>query len=151
MIYKIDLGDLNERTEIVKLLKVSYLIEAKLINYYDIPGLSEDEEKILDSNETFYGYKLDGILAGIISYNVIGKVLDIHRLAVHPKHFKRGIATTLLKETENINSNVTKLIVSTGRENLPACEFYVKLGFKKTGEKEVAKGLIITNFEKMMG
>lgn len=150
MIYKIDLSDFNVRTEIVKLLKVSYLVEAKLINFYDIPGLSEDEEKILESNETFYGFKTDSILSGIISYKVIGNVLDIHRLAVHPRYFKRGIATALIKETESANSDITKFIVSTGKENLPACEFYEKLGFKKTGEKEVAKGLIISNFEKMM-
>ncbi|HRQ29404.1 MAG TPA: GNAT family N-acetyltransferase [Saprospiraceae bacterium] len=150
MIYKIDLNDSDKSKEIVSLLKASYIVEAKLIHYFDIPGLSDDEEKIRNSNETFYGFKQDGSLAGIISYKSYGQILDIHRLAVHPNHFRKGIASALLLEAEKINSNVRKIIVSTGRENLPACKFYEKLGFKKTGEKEVAKGLIISNFEKLL-
>ncbi len=84
MIYKIDIENLGERSEIVKLLKESYLIEARLINFYDIPGLRDDEEKIRKSGESFYGYTSDGKLAGIISFKIDDSVLDIHRVAVHP-------------------------------------------------------------------
>jgi ribosomal protein S18 acetylase RimI-like enzyme len=151
MIYKIDIENFNERSEIVKLLKESYLIEARLINFYEIPGLLEDEEKIRKSGETFYGYKSDGKLAGIISFKIDDSVLDIHRVAVHPVYFKRGIASIMVKEIETIGSPLSKIIVSTAKENIPACNLYGKLGFAKVGEKEVEEGLIISVFEKLVG
>lgn len=151
MIYRIDIENWGERSEIVKLLKESYMVEARLINFYDIPGLLDDEEKILKSGETFFGYRIDGTLAGIISFKIEATVLDIHRVAVHPAYFSRGIATAMIREVEGIGSPLTRVIVSTAKANLPACNLYRKLGFSEAGEKQVAEGLIITIFEKLPG
>lgn len=150
MIVRLDTSNIRERSDIVRLMKESYLAEARLINFFDIPGLKDDEEDILHCGEIFFGYKIDNQLVGIISFKIIDTVLDIHRVAVDPLYFKRGIASEMIKEIESLRFNISKIIVSTGSENLPACKLYEKLGYKKTGEKAVADRLVIAQFEKIM-
>lgn len=148
MIHKLDIGSKKDRNEIIELQKASYLIEASWINCYDIPGLLDDDSKLLESKETFYGYRIDGMLEGIISYRILDNTLDIHRVAVDPKYFNRGIASDMIKHVENKVGKIERIIVSTGKENYPACRLYKKLGFDIVGETDIAEGLKIVNFEK---
>ena len=55
--------------------------------------------------------------------------LDIHRLIVHPNHFRRGIAQHLLEFVLKLELNAKSYIVQTGALNLPAIGLYQKLGF----------------------
>lgn len=151
MIYKIDMNNPIELIDIIQLQKASYLIEAELINFYQIPGLLDNERTLLESEETFYGYRREGILVGIISYKIHEKTLDIHRVAVHPNYFNQGIATVMLEEIENIVEAIDRIIVSTGKENYPACKLYEKSGYKLIGEMEVVDGLKMVVFEKKIG
>lgn len=148
MIHKLDINNRSIRLEIVELQRAGYLIEAALINYYEIPGLLEDENSLLETTEIFYGYRVDEKLVGIISYKIFDITLDIHRVVVHPDYFNRGIATDMLQRIENQLEEIKKITVSTGKENYPACKLYLKLGFKVIEEKEITKGLIIVDFEK---
>jgi len=134
--------------EVLTLQKISYAIEAEIIRSINIPLLKETIENLLKCNEEFYGYFIDGKLVGIISYKVRGEVLDIHRLAVHPQYFKRGIAKDLIEYVENTVSDVKKEIVSTGKDNYPAIKLYEKSGFKAVADRIVAKGVVITELEK---
>ncbi|OGO77965.1 MAG: hypothetical protein A2Y23_04445 [Clostridiales bacterium GWB2_37_7] len=147
MIKLLDNKDMETAKEIVKLQKASYIIEAELINFMQIPPLLEDPEDIISSQETYYGYYVGQDLAGIISYNIENDVLDICKVAVHPDFFKRGIATQLLKRMDE--KGIKKIIVSTGAKNSPAIRLYTSLGFTKTQESEVVKGLFIAHFEKI--
>jgi ribosomal protein S18 acetylase RimI-like enzyme len=148
MIKKLDLNDRETLKSILSLQFASYRIEADLIGFDEIPPLKDTEETLGASGETFYGYFVEETLAGIISYKVEDSVLDIHRVAVHPSFFKRGIAKKLLAHIEKENIWVDKIIVSTGTENKPAVELYLNNGFKKVRDIEVAKNFFITCFEK---
>lgn len=150
MIYLISLNTQAERQAVIRLQKASYAVEAALINCYDIPGLKDTEDSLLASEETFWGYKIDNTLVGMVSYKVIGMTLDIHRVVVDPRYFNRKVASTLISYIEAYTPNIDKIIVSTGKDNYPACKLYEKLGYLNTKEVEVAPGLIICQFEKQV-
>jgi len=150
MIKKLEIRNLDMRIKIEKLQKESYLVEARLINYFKIPGLIEDEKKLVESQEIFYGYIIDDQLLGIISYKLLNNIIDIHRLAILPNHFNKGIATSLIKNIEKLEIKTQKIIVSTGKKNYPACKLYEKLGYIKINETIIEDNLIINNYEKIL-
>ena len=140
----------NEKTakQIVDLQKKAYAMEAELIGFYDIPPMKETVEDVKRCDEIFYGYYEDDVLAGLISYKLEEEVLDIYRVAVRPEYFRRGIARQMVEFILTNNKGIRKAIVSTGLKNQPAVSLYLKLGFKKVREVEVAKDVYIACFEK---
>lgn len=75
-------------------------------------------------------------------------LVDIHRLAVHPKYFRKGIAQRLLDFIERDLKDWTMIVVSTGSKNEPAIKFYEKNGFLKTKETMIEDRLMITSLTK---
>jgi ribosomal protein S18 acetylase RimI-like enzyme len=148
MIKQLDIKENSTASAIESLQKASYLMEAKLINFYEIPPLKDTVFTIKQSDEIFYGFYIEESFCGLISYKVQEDLIDIHRIAVHPSHFRKGIAKQLIKHVEKINPNIKKIIVSTGAKNEPAVKLYHGLGFKKIREVEIEKGLCIVKFEK---
>ncbi|TWT16148.1 GNAT family N-acetyltransferase [Planomicrobium sp. CPCC 101079] len=120
----------------------AYRIEAELIGFDGIPPLKETVEDIQKSDETFIGFFEDE-LKGFISYKQEKKLIDIHRLVIHPDSFRQGIAskliTFLLSEFPGY-----KFIVTTGQANIPAKKLYVSLGFVEQKDFEVAPGIWCT-------
>lgn len=150
MIKKLNTKDIKTAEHIIDLQKKSYNVEAKLIDFYDIPPLKDTVNNIITCEETFYGYYQDNLLMGLISYKLEGDWLDIYRVAVHPEHFRKGIAGQMIDFIEDIDSGIRKITVSTGLKNLPAINLYLNCGFKKTHEIEVMKGVNIVSFEKIL-
>lgn len=148
MIKQIDLHNSNLVRELLALQKESYLVEAKLINFYEIPPLLETIEELIECEETFLGYFEGAQLAGAVSYTIEEDELTICRMVVHPDHFRKGIAQKLLTEVEISNPELNVFNVSTGRENPPAKNLYLKNGYKLISELEVVPELFISNFEK---
>lgn len=147
MIKKLDTKDIITVAKIVNLQKKSYIIEADLIDFYDIPPLRDSVESIMETEETFYGFMHGDILAGIISYKLEENTVDIHRVAVDPSFFRRGIAKQLIKYLEE-NVEAERIAVATGAKNYPAVNLYLSLGFKKIEESVVNGALLIAFFEK---
>lgn len=150
MLKKLDLTDVETAQQVLALQKASYKIEVQLIGFEEIPPLKETLPALQASGETFHGYFADGLLAGIISYKVEDRVLDIHRVAVHPRFFRRGIAGTLIDYAEKAEENIKSMVVCTGRENLPAVSLYRKKGFQKKRDMEIGRGIYLTEFEKLL-
>ena len=150
MIEKLNLKDLETAKSVLDLQIASYKIEAELIGFYEIPPLKDTIDSLKVCDEIFYGYRINGILAGIISYKIIENILDIHRVAIHPLFFRMGIAGKLLNFIEGLESNINKIVVSTGKENLPAVNLYLKNDYKKKNDIEISKDIYITEFEKVM-
>jgi len=69
-----------------------------------------------------------GYAAGI-TYNEEGHVISI---AVHPNFRRKGIATALLAQLIEFlkKKSVKKIILEVSIDNLPALNFYRKMGFK---------------------
>lgn len=149
MIKLLDHKNIESAEQIIKLQKASYIVEAELIGFMQIPPLVEIPEDIISSKEIYYGYFVKQDLAGIISYTIEKDVLDICKVAVHPDFFKRGIATELIKLVEQIDG-INSIIVSTGLKNSPAVKLYTSLGFVETHVCEVEKGVFTMNFEKQL-
>ncbi|WP_232311223.1 GNAT family N-acetyltransferase [Robertmurraya korlensis] len=147
-IRKLDVTNKEVAEILLKLQVPSYMVEAKLINFYDIPPLKDTVETLQNCGEEFFGYFIDDDLCGAIAYKMEEKTLDIHRLIVQPNHFRKGIANQLLSFIEEQVEGIDTIIVSTGSENKPAVEFYLNKGFTIEKLVQVNEQLSLTCFEK---
>jgi ribosomal protein S18 acetylase RimI-like enzyme len=134
--------------DVLKIQIPSYMVEAELIDYYEIPPLKDTVDTLQQCGETFYGYYLNDELSGVISIKIGKGIMDIHRLMIHPKHFRKGIARMLLEFIESNEEDFETIIVSTGTKNAPAINFYEKSGFSITEETRVTERLSLTSFKK---
>jgi ribosomal protein S18 acetylase RimI-like enzyme len=148
MIRLLDLNEIEIVRDILELQKASYIIEAELINFYDIPPLKDTIEAIKKCDEIFYGYYINESLAGIISYKISDKVLDIHRVAIHPRFFRLGVAGKLIAFIENLQLDINNIEVCTGKMNTPAVNLYLKNGYKEVKDIEIGEGIYLTLFKK---
>ena len=73
--------------------------------------------------------------------------VDIHRLVVAPRAFRRGVASALLDELDARYPD-RPILVSTGRDNAPALELYRRRGFTVVREREAIPGLWIAELER---
>jgi GNAT superfamily N-acetyltransferase len=140
---------LAERALLIQ--KLAYRIEAELIGFDGIPPLHETVEDLQASDETFLGYFVGEVLAGVISYAIEDYTLDIGRLVVHPEYFRRGIAQALVNAVETTDPTVQRIIVSTGALNTPARMFYEKQDYTHTGDVTLPEGVTISQYEKQLG
>lgn len=147
MISKLDHQNGNTAETIQKIQRAAYLIEAELMKFHGIPQLTESILKIQNSSEVFFGYWEQSRLLGVISYKIENGKVDIHRLAVIPDHFRKGIAGKLirflLREFQGMD-----FVVSTGKANVPAKNLYKIFGFLESKDFEVAPGVFCTSLEK---
>lgn len=148
LIRKIDISDRKNAKEILNIQIPSYNVEAKLIGFYDLPPLKDTVDKLQQCEETFFGYYLKGELCGAISIKVENDEIDVHRLIVHPNHFRKGIAQRLLDFIESMDG-IKTIKVATGHKNTPAISFYKKNEFQRVKEVEVNEKLSLTYFEKV--
>lgn len=148
MIRELDLHHPEILTDVFELQRASYIIEAQLIHFFDIPPLLETKKELKECGETFLGYFEGENLAGAISYTIEEDDLTICRMVVHPSHFRKGIAQKLLTRVEEENPDISTLNVSTGKDNPPAKNLYLKNGFNHVSDLEVISGLFISHFKK---
>jgi ribosomal protein S18 acetylase RimI-like enzyme len=142
MLKTINIQDISIAEKILKLQKSSYQIEADIIHYNKIPPLIE----LINSTETFVVYESQQEIIGFLSYQIQQQNVEICRLAIHPNHFKNGIATKLFNFLLTIK-NIKQYIVSTAEKNLPAITFYLKNGFVET-HKSTVDNLVLVHFVK---
>ncbi|MBD3108930.1 GNAT family N-acetyltransferase [Bacillus sp. AGMB 02131] len=151
MIKVLDISDQETARQVLRIQIPAYEVEAKLIQFDEIPSLLDTEESLAESGETFLGFFFDGNMQGVLSYCKENDYWLICRLVVHPSHFNRGIATELLqfflKEVREV-SDTGIVKVSTGTANLPAIALYKKFGFAERNTKEVAPGILVTQLIK---
>jgi ribosomal protein S18 acetylase RimI-like enzyme len=137
----LDLDDDATVAALVELQRASYAVEAELIGAPSLPPMRDTPETLRASGETFLGVHRDGRLAGVVSYKREGGTVDIHRLAVHPSAFRRGVASALLDALEAREAGVAHWTVGTGAGNLPARTLYERRGFAVTQERVVPGGI----------
>lgn len=134
--------------QIYQLQQAAYKVERDLIAYQDFPPLRVTAGDIQQEPDTFLGYWEAGELAGILSFTITSTLLDIGRLIVHPAHFRRGIASLLLRSAEGYATAGMQLTVSTAEKNLPAVALYQKHGYQCTQRTTLPDGLVLARFFK---
>lgn len=147
MIKKFDIRNTKNAKDLLTIQIPSYKVEAEIIGYDDIPPLKDTVNTLKQCGETFFGYYIKEELCAAISVKVIDNEVDIHRLIVHPDHFRKGIAQKLLTFIEG-QFDTMKITVATGSKNSPAVTLYMKNGFRITKEVQVNQYLSLTYFEK---
>jgi ribosomal protein S18 acetylase RimI-like enzyme len=120
-----------------------------VIGYYNLPPLKDTIHSLQQCEETFFAYYLQEELCGIISFKLDRTEIDLHRLIVHPSHFRKGIAQKLLDFVENMYE-VKSIRVMTGSKNTPAINFYLKNDFYKLQEVKIDEYLTLSYFRKYM-
>lgn len=147
-IREIDLGEGLTAVHVLQLQYEAYQMEAELIGSSEIPLLKETLDQLQASDEIFIGYYKHGILVAVLAYKVADREIDIHRMMVNPKYFRRGIARKLLEYLEQIELDVQTFIVATGAENKPAIRLYQELDYVYVNETVVTSGIRIVHFKK---
>ncbi|OIJ11120.1 GNAT family N-acetyltransferase [Anaerobacillus arseniciselenatis] len=149
MIKTIDISNRKHARDVLNVQIPSYKVEAEIIGSYEIPPLKDTVYNLQHCEETFIGYYKNEQLCGGISIKIVDEEVDIHRLIVHPNHFRKGIAQMLLNFIES-TFKVETIKVSTGSKNVPAVSFYKKNGFINIKEVMVKEQISITIFEKKL-
>ncbi len=133
--------------QIHSIFRLSYAVEAKLLNAIDFPPLKRPLNSYLKSNNMFFGYFENDELSGIIEIEYKNNRTDINSLVVHPLYFRRGVAIKLLEFVFN-RFDSQLFIVETGVNNKPAIKLYEKLGFKEVRQWDTKFGIRKTLFER---
>ena len=149
MIKIINISNRKDAKDVLNVQIPSYKVEAEIIGSYDIPPLKDTVNTLQNCDETFIGYYENEELCGVISIKLDDEEVDIHRLIIHPNHFRKGIAQLLLNFIES-KFEVETIKVTTGSKNAPAICFYKKNGFEDIKEVIVNEQLSLTLFEKKL-
>ncbi|MEW9556118.1 GNAT family N-acetyltransferase [Nonomuraea sp. NPDC050783] len=138
--------------ELLALQKAAYAVEAELIGDDRIPPLHESLAE-LRAQELRWLAAVDGERAaggrgrpvGAVAWEESIDEIDINRLVVHPSAARRGFGRALV-EAVLARAGGRRVVVSTGRDNVPARRLYEGLGFTLLGETEVIPSLWIAAY-----
>ncbi len=148
MISPLDPTDRATAARVVEIQRVAYAVEAGLIGFDGIPQLIETVDDVAAlSNLQWRAAHDDGQIAGVIAWEVDGDLIDIDRLAVDPAFARRGHGQRLVQSVPTDRHT----IVSTGSDNTPAKNLYLRLGFHEIGRTEIASGIFTTQFSRESG
>jgi len=146
----LDITDPAVASTVLDIQRRSYRVEAHLIGSDTIPPLTETVEELRTCGENFLGASVDDQLAGIVSWKFDGETIDIHRLAVDPPFFRRGVGVALVRAVLSVESAARRAIVQTGAVNEPAKALYRGEGFVQVDEREVGDGVRVALFERQL-
>ena len=144
----LDLADDAVAQDVLDLQRAAYEVEAALIGSDRIPALTETLHALRTAGEDWLGLSDEVGLIGAVSWRELDDgTIDIHRLVVAPRAFRRGVATALL---DGIDATFPDraMVVSTGSANEPALSLYRRRGFVVVRERDVIPGLSITELER---
>lgn len=130
---------------VVSVQRPSYAVEAALIGYDQMPGLTEGVEDVMRLPLTLLGALADGRLTGVLGFSGTDSVVEIDRLVVHPAHFRRGVGRRLINALHELAAGAERFEVSTGTENTPAVSLYLAMGYECT-RREVSEGVSLSRF-----
>ncbi len=140
MIFTINHKDEKTAKTIRSVFQASYAIEALLLKATDFPPLKRTLKEFLESMNAFYGYYMEGTLAGVVEVKAEGKNTRIQSLVVHPNFFRQGIGSALVQFVLAHYSTKT-FTVETGLANEPAKDLYYGFHFRKVKEYTTEQGI----------
>lgn len=148
-VQRLHIADRATAEAVLELQREAYRAEADLVGSDGIPGLRETIDELRACGEEFLGVIVSGALAGAISWRYSAGTIDIHRLVVAPEHFRRGIATALVRGALGAEPAAARAIVQTASANTPATALYEREGFERFEDVELG-GMRISRFVKYL-
>lgn len=81
----------------------------------------------------------DNQTIGFLSFSINGEQANISLFSVNRDELDKGFGTRLYHVLESflVKSGVTELTIGTQQENVRACHFYEKLGFKLLKQQNI--------------
>jgi len=134
MIYKCTSNDENQIYGIINEAAMAYegVIPA---DCYHQPYMPLEELKHEMARMTFYGWKTDGEMVGVMGIEPIKDVTLIRHAYVLPNWQKQGIGSKIFNYCKEL-VNTSRLLVGTWADVYWAIDFYKKLGFELTTDKD---------------
>lgn len=126
----------------------AYRVEAALIGSSAIPALRDTLDSLVAAGLSWSGVRDGAGLLGAVGIAVRADAVDIDRLVVAPRAFRRGVGTALVRHVlAHADRDVT---VSTGQANTPARALYERCGFAVERHMEVEPGLWVTDYRRLL-
>jgi ribosomal protein S18 acetylase RimI-like enzyme len=138
----------RRKTALVFEIQMSaYRREADILGVDSLPPLRESIGDIQDTHQQIFVSLEQDIPVGAIFLEQEGDSITISKLAVDPKHFRKGVGKALVEHCLMRHSGFA-FKVSTGAKNLPAVRLYQSLGFVVREQFEADGGLMLIRLER---
>ncbi|MCD9196913.1 GNAT family N-acetyltransferase [Aeromicrobium wangtongii] len=136
-------GDPYLARAVLSLQRASYAVEADLIGDHRLPPLQEDQHQLAAWRGRWV-LAWDGVdLVGAVAWSETESHLEIEKLMIGPAAMRRGIGSALLGRVVACASG-RRVLVTTGRDNVPAVSLYRKHGFAHEADVRVPPGIWIS-------
>lgn len=112
-----------------RVMAAAYVVEATLLGVVDFPPLRRTAAQVALSDASFLGVWDGDTLVSVaeVERHASGQV-HLGSLVVLPSHFRRGLASALLRHVLDAHPS-DGVTVATGVRNLPALRLYAAHGF----------------------
>src|SRR5882724_10977297 len=131
------------------LQRAAYAVEGERIGCSDFPPLRETIEVLQRSADCFLVFLECENIIGCLSYECFGTSATITRLVVSPQHFRRGIATALLRALGNRLPVGSVAYASTADLNQPAIRAYENEGYRTVSRQVSPEGIALCRLQKI--
>jgi GNAT superfamily N-acetyltransferase len=118
--------------------RAAYAVEARLMGLDGLPPARETLAELQACGEELWLCEEDGRL--VVGLEDARGALVIARLFVAPEAMRRGVGRALVRRAV-ARADGRPVRTGTGAANAPALALYTQLGFRRTGEREVAPGV----------
>ncbi|MFT4848600.1 MAG: GNAT superfamily N-acetyltransferase [Sediminicola sp.] len=122
------------------IFQASYAVEAELLGAKDFPPLKRTIIDFKNSDTSFFGHWIGKELTAVIEIEPSPSAFHISSLVVHPKYFRRGIASELIAFIFRLFIG-NKITVETGLANIPAIALYKSFDFKEIDQYDTDHGI----------
>jgi len=136
--------------QIHALQQAAYLVEAERIGCAEFPPLRETIQVLQSSTDCFLVFLDHDNIVGCLSYESVGTNATITRLVVSPQHFRRAIATALLRALDGRLPVGGAVYASTADSNEPAIRAYEKHGYRTVSRKVSPEGIALHQLQKLV-
>lgn len=150
MVTLLDIRESSVAVQILVLQRAAYSVEAQQIGCIDFPPLHETLDALQHSTDCFLGFVEHRCIVGCLSYEWAGACATITRLVVNPQHFRRGIASVLLRSLDHRLPVGIFVWASTGDLNEPAVRAYEKQGYKTAARRFSPEGIALRLLNKQV-
>jgi catechol 2,3-dioxygenase-like lactoylglutathione lyase family enzyme/N-acetylglutamate synthase-like GNAT family acetyltransferase len=148
---KILSAEISDLSTILELQKDCYISEAKLVDDYSIPPLTQNLASIKQD------FEKTTILKGVINGQIIASVRGyvdnstcfIGRLIVHQAYQNKGIGCKIIQAIEDQFSNCDRYELFTGEKSLKNLHLYNKIGYNEFKRERLSEKVTFVFLEKI--